>query len=438
MAVELHGRTPRIVRTQRIALALLVLSGVVNYIDRATLAVANPLIREELGLSVGDMGLLLSAFLWAYAFSQLPVGALVDRLGPRKMLAAGLGLWSLAQAAGGFVTSFAQFFAARVVLGIGEAPQFPTAARVSRDWFNPRDRGTATGIWNCSSTLGTAISVPLLTFLMLWVGWRWMFIVMGVLGIAVAALAYVVYRNPSEVALTREERAHLTEGDTTGETSHLTLAEWRRLFAYRTTWGMLLGFFGAIYILWIYASWLPAYLQMERHMSIARTGWVAAIPFVFGVLGSLLGGRITDVLARRGMRPIDSRKWPMAISLAGTGVFTALAAWMPSDAVAIGCISVAMFLCYVSTATGWALVSVAAPANCTASLGAMQNFGGYLGGALAPAVTGFIAEASGSFTPALLVGAVLCIVCAVAYATIIRDPIPAAELDPAGVVAPAE
>jgi sugar phosphate permease len=206
------GKTQRIRRIQRTALALLVLSGVVNYIDRATLAVANPLIREELGLSVGDMGLLLSAFLWAYAFSQLPVGALVDRLGPRLMLALGLGLWSLAQAAGGLVNSFGQFFAARMVLGLGEAPQFPTAARVSRDWFNPADRGTATGIWNCSSTLGTAISVPLLTFLMLYVGWRWMFVIMGLAGVLVATIAFTIYRNPSEVDLKPEEQRHLTEG----------------------------------------------------------------------------------------------------------------------------------------------------------------------------------------------------------------------------------
>src|SRR3569833_4335818 len=102
----MHGpelATPRVKWIQRLALALLVLAGVVNYIDRATLAVANPLIRQELGLSVADMGLLLSAFLWAYAFSQLPVGALVDRRGPRLMLALGLGVWSLAQAAGGLV-----------------------------------------------------------------------------------------------------------------------------------------------------------------------------------------------------------------------------------------------------------------------------------------------------------------------------------------------
>src|SRR5881227_2142256 len=99
----------RIRRIQRTALTLLVLSGVVNYIDRATLAIANPLIRQDLGLSIADMGLLLSAFLWAYAFSQLPAGALVDRAGPHRLLSAGLGLWSVAQAAAGFIAGFWQF-----------------------------------------------------------------------------------------------------------------------------------------------------------------------------------------------------------------------------------------------------------------------------------------------------------------------------------------
>ncbi|HYZ34058.1 MAG TPA: MFS transporter [Crenalkalicoccus sp.] len=422
------GKTPRIRRIQWLALALLVTAGVVNYVDRATLAVANPLIREELGLSVADMGLLLSAFLWAYAVAQLPAGALVDRLGPRVMLAGGLGLWSLAQAAGGLVNSFGQFFAARMVLGLGEAPQFPTAARVSRDWFNPGDRGTATGIWNCSSTLGSAISVPLLTFLMLSLGWRAMFLLMGVGGIAVALLAWIAYRNPGEVALTPEERRHLAEGDVATTTGHLTWLEWRRLFAYRTTWGMLIGFFGSIYILWIYGAWLPGYLEMERHMSIAQTGVFAAIPFVFGVVGSLVGGRLADALMHRGISPMNSRKWPMAGALAATAAFTAIAALVPSNAAAIACISAAMFFSYVSTATAWAMASVAAPANCTASLGAIQNSGGYLGGALAPAATGFIVQASGSFAPALLLGAAIALVCAIAYLLIVRDPIPAAGL----------
>src|ERR1700748_2262397 len=114
--------TPRLKSIQRIALALLVVAGVVNYIDRATLAVANPLIREELGLSIADMGYLLSAFLWAYAFAQLPAGALVDRFRPRVLLTAGLTLWSAAQVASGLVTSFGPFYVARLFLGAGEAP----------------------------------------------------------------------------------------------------------------------------------------------------------------------------------------------------------------------------------------------------------------------------------------------------------------------------
>jgi MFS family permease len=228
--------TARLKSIQRIALTMLVVAGVVNYIDRATLSVANPLIRQDLGLSVPDMGYLLSAFLWSYAFSQLPTGALVDRLGPRLLLTCGLTLWSGAQFLGGLVGSFDQFFGARVLLGIGEAPQFPTAARVTRDWFNPRDRGLATGIFNCASSLGTAIAAPLLTFLMLWVGWRWMFMTMGVAGLLVAAVWYVIYRNPTDLALTDSEQRYRIESDPAGRRERVTLREWRLLFRFRTTW----------------------------------------------------------------------------------------------------------------------------------------------------------------------------------------------------------
>jgi len=134
----------RITRTQRLALTLLVVSGVVNYIDRSTLAIGAPFIREELGLSLTQIGLLSSAFLWAYAASQLPAGALIDRLGARLMLSASLAVWSLAQILGGMVQNLGQFFGARVLLGVGEAPLFPTCARVTRDWFHPRERGLAT------------------------------------------------------------------------------------------------------------------------------------------------------------------------------------------------------------------------------------------------------------------------------------------------------
>jgi MFS family permease len=426
--------TPRVKGIQRVALAMLVLSGVLNYIDRATLAVGNTLIRHDLHLSIAEMGYLLSAFLWAYAFSQLPTGALVDRLGPRILLTIGLFVWSAAQGLAGLVNSFGQFIGARVLLGLGEAPQFPTGARVVRDWFNPRDRGLATGVFNCASTLGTAIGVPLLTALMLAFGWRWMFGIMGIVGILVAALWFVLYREPADIGLNAEEEAYRSEGDPPGKRVRVSWSEWKQLFGYRNTWGMILGFFGCIYVTWIYAAWLPAYLETQRHMSIGSTGFFAAIPFACGVVGGLLGGYLVDVLVRRGMSTMSSRKVPAALALFGTAVFTVAAAYVASNTLAIVFISISLFLLYITSTCAWAMASVAVPANCTASVGAMQNFGGYLGGALAPTVTGLIVQETGSFVAALVVGAVIAVASGIAYLTMIGEPITAADLGVAGVI----
>ncbi len=421
--------TPRVKSIQRVALTLLLVAGMVNYVDRATLAVANPLIRRDLGLSIADMGYLLSAFLWSYAFAQLPTGALVDRLGPRLLLSIGLSLWSGAQFLGGLVGSFGQFFGARVLLGIGEAPQFPAAARVVRDWFHPRDRGLATGIFNCASSLGTAVAAPVLTLLMLAFGWRWMFMIMGVAGLVVAAAWYALYRNPAEVALSADEQRYRAEGDPPGQRDKVTLREWKLLFRFRTTWGMILGYFGCIYLTWIYTAWLPGYLEIERHMSVKGAGLLSFIPFAWGVVGGVSGGWFTDLLVRRGVSPINSRKYPAAVALLGTALCTLLAAYTTSNALAIAFISASLFLVYVTSTCAWALSSVAAPTNCTASIGAMQNFGGYLGGALAPTVTGLIVQATGSFVLALVVGSVIGAVAALSYLFIVRDPITTPGMD---------
>ena len=417
-------------RRQRSALIMLVIAGTLNYLDRSTLSIANPLIRNELGLSIGDMGLLLSAFLWAYAFAQLPGGALVDRVGPHRLLAAGLGLWSVAQAFAGFVTSFWQFSIARVFLGLGEAPMFSSAVRVVRDWYNVRDRGLPTGTWNCTSSLGPAIAPPILTALMIGFGWRWMFGIMGVVGVVVAATWFVLYRDPTEEHFTEEERRYLTDGEEPRSYAPVRLAEWLGLFRFRTTWGLVLGFFGVVYMGWLYLAWLPGYLEMQRHMSIPKTGLVAAVPFAFGVVGSIGGGWIADWLMRRGFSPVNSRKIPVIVGLLGMVGFTVVAAETPSDFLAVAAISAALMFGASASGMSWALSSVAAPANCTASLGAIQNFGGYLGGALAPTVTGFIVQATGSFTPALLVSAAIGLFSALMYLVVIRgEPITTAELD---------
>ena len=306
--VERVACTRRVKTVQNTSLLLIFIICVVNYMDRGTLSVANPLIRNELGLSVAEMGVLLSAFLWPYAFTLLMAGAIVDRGKPRRVLTISMIVWSIAQGAAGFVASYGQFLLARALLGIGEAPMFPTAARVVKDWYHESDQALGVGIWNGAPSLGTAIAPALLTPVMLLFGWRWMFVLMAAVGLALAGIWYAVYRDFDVETLDTMDRHYLYDGGNAPETHPVHAAAWGRLFGFRTTWGLILGFFGNVYIGWLFIAWLPGYLEMQRHMSIPKTGFVASVPFLFGLVGSIIGGYIADRLTARGMTSIASRK----------------------------------------------------------------------------------------------------------------------------------
>ncbi|OON59157.1 MFS transporter [Massilia sp. KIM] len=414
---------PRIRRRQILALVLLVVTGVINYLDRATLAVANEFIRADLGLSLGQMGLLLSAFSWSYALCQLPVGALVDKIGPRWLLGMGLVVWSLAQMAGGFASTFGFFVLARIVLGIGEAPQFPAAARVVSNWFPPRSRGTPTGIFNSASPLGVALAPLCLSPLIAATSWHWAFYVTGAMGLVAAVVWVSLYRDPVREELTEEERAYLDAEQKVEAAPQMGFAAWAALFRHRATWGMLLGFFGSVYLNWVFLTWLPGYLRTERKMDLAYAGLAATVPFLCGFLGALIAGWASDRVARMAKSPVSGRRTAVVVSMLGMVGFTIPAALVESNVAAIACISVVIFLANASSACSWSLATVAAPPSRVASLGAIQNFGGFLGGALAPILTGFIAQ-SWSFVPALLTGAGIAFLGAMCYQFLVVKPIP--------------
>ncbi len=283
------------------AIALITAAGMLNFIDRSSLAIANPLIRADLGLSIAEMGLLLSAFLWSFALFQLPSGAWVDRYGPRRLIAASIVLWSMVQAACGLVTGFWGLAAARIGLGITEGPLLPGMVRVIRDCYPPTARGRPTGIGFSASKLGPAIAPALLTPLMLAFGWRWMFLITGAAGIGLGLLWYRTYRDAPD---TQE-----------ASPARLEWADWRRLFRYRATWGMTIGLLGEVYMGWVYQTWLPGYLQIERHLSLPDTGWVAGIPFAFGALAPAITGFIVQSTGSFG---------PALLFSAGVGVVSTL------------------------------------------------------------------------------------------------------------------
>jgi sugar phosphate permease len=418
-----HATPARIRRSQTLALVLLVVCGVINYLDRATLAVANEFIRADLGLSLGQMGVLLSAFSWSYALCQLPVGALVDKVGPRWLLGIGLVLWSLAQAAGGLAATFGWFVIARIALGIGEAPQFPAAARVVSNWFPPRARGTPTGIYNSASPLGVALAPLLLAPLIAATSWHWAFFVTGGMGLVAALIWVGLYRDPVADKLSAEERAYLAGDEPAEAKPAMTFAAWRALFRHRATWGMMLGFFGSVYLNWVYLTWLPGYLRTERHMDLTSAGLVSSIPFFCGFAGALVAGWASDRVVRSAASPVAGRRNAVVVAMLGMVAFTIPAALVESNVAAVACISIVIFLANASSACAWSLATVAAPPSRIASLGAIQNFGGFLGGALAPILTGYIAQ-TWSFVPALLTGAGIAFLGAMAYHFLVLRPIP--------------
>jgi len=134
----------------------------INYLDRSTVAITYPEIRKEFDIGAAQFGALQSAWSLLYAIAQIPVGFLIDRLGPRMLLGVSLIVWSLAVAAGGLALSYRQVFAARAVLGITESPAYPTAVRVTSNWFPVSERGFPTGVFNMGANIGTALGPPCL------------------------------------------------------------------------------------------------------------------------------------------------------------------------------------------------------------------------------------------------------------------------------------
>jgi MFS family permease len=397
----------------------------VNYFDRAALAVGNPEIRAELGLSYSEMGLLLSAFAWSYGLAQIPAGTLVDRYGPRRALGFGMVLWSVAQLAAGAVMSLNQFVLARIGLGLGESPMYIGGARVCSDWFPLKQRALPIALFNASSALAPALAPPLLTWLMVAYGWRVMFIVAGLAGFVIALLWMIFYRAPADARIPTADIEDIQRDD--GEPAHqfgLPQVVW--LLEFPTSWGMCFGFFGVVYISWFYATWLPDYLEAARHLSVANAGIWAAVPLGAGFLGGIAGGLIADWLGRSGTDAVEACRLPVIWGLIVAGASTIAAAFIGDLHLSVALMAIGLFAANVSSSCGWALAAVIAPANSVATLEAIQNVGGSVGGALAPLLTGVIVQLTGSFIPAFALAGLIAFVCALSYWRVAKEKIFAA------------
>lgn len=411
----------RIRRIQTVTLVLLFIAGIVNFLDRSSLSVAGEAIRGELGLSATEFGVLLSAFSLSYGLSQLPSGILLDRFGPRIVLGAGLIFWSAMQAATGLVNSFSHFILLRIGLGVGEAPFMPAGVKSISDWYVQKERGTALGIFKSSTVIGQAIAPPVLVVMQLAWGWRTMFVTIGLAGIVVGIFWYAWYRNRAQFALDDNEREYLSAPVTPRPKPGFK--EWLALFKFRTTWGMILGFSGVNYTGWLYIAWLPGYLQAEQGFSLAKTGWVAAIPFLAAAVGMWINGIVVDAFAKRGYDLAKTRKAAIVTGLVLSALGTLLVVQSSTPMQAVAFISMALFCVHFAGTSAWGLVQVLVTETKVASVAAIQNFGSFIFASFAPIVTGWIVDKTNSFNMALVIAACVTFIGALCYLFIVRDRI---------------
>lgn len=401
---------------QTVTVALLFAAGVVNFFDRASLSVSNVTIRNEMHLSGTQMGWLLSGFSLAYGLAQLPLVGALDRLGTRPVLAAGLALWSTAQMITGLVRSFPAFMMFRLLLGAGEAPFYPAAVRSVSEWFPPRTRGRATALVSSSQTFGLAIAPPVLALLMLHIGWRAMFGVLGGAGLVVSAAWYLLHRSRADTVY--REIDFIPAQD----------SAWRLLLRQRTVWGMMLGFGGINYTNWLYTAWLPGYLQIQRHLSLTKTGSLAAIPFLAGAVGMLSSGVLADYFVARGLRLTTVHRTHIVLGMTASALSTLVVARSGSTTAAVAGISAALFCIHFAGTSAWGYAQAVSPAAYVASLSALQNFASFLIASAAPVLTGWLLDRTQSFGLALAVCSAVTLLGALSYATLARPSgMPAGE-----------
>jgi MFS transporter, ACS family, D-galactonate transporter len=421
--------SPRIGR-RRWAIGVLLGVGIlINYFDRVNLSVAAPQLQQEFGLTPADVGLLFSAFFWSYAILQIPVGLVLDRFGVTRVSRVGAFLWGVASGLVAFASGFGAIVAARVLLGVAEAPAFPANSKATGYWFPRGERATATAIFDAAAKFSNVIGVPMVALAVVMFGWRWGFGLTALLSFAYFVAYYVIYRDPSaDPKLGRAERDYIVQGGAApeGEAGASPVGMLGYLARNRKVWGLTIGFAAYGYSFYLFLTWLPGYLVSEMHMSILKSAGFAAIPWIFATISDFfVGGWLIDRLIARGYDETRVRKTVLVGGMVlGLAVFGASETTDPVWA--IFWISIALSGLAAAAPVGWSIPSLVAPKGGTGTIGGIMNFFNNLMGAIAPAVTGFVVGATHSFSGAFLVAGVVLLIGIFAYVVVLGriEPIP--------------
>jgi D-galactonate transporter len=404
-------------------ICLLFVGGGISYLDRAALSIAAPLISKDLSLDPAQLGIVFSSFFFGYALFCFVGGWASDRIGAKNVFTLAMTVWSVFCGLTAATFSIGSLLVVRVIFGMGEGPFSSTANKFVSNWFPRREQASAVGMANAGQPLGAALAGPLVGFIAVTWNWRVAFVVVALVGLVwVAAWALMATDRPEQhPKLSAAERADILQPvrDEVAPPAVNTLGELLRRPAILAT---AFAFFGYAYILYFFLSWFPSYLTMVHHLTVQRMGIVSVIPWLVGFIGLAAGGFVCDYVYRLTGRPLFARKLVLVSSLLLAAVCVALAGVVVDVYGVVALMAVSVFFMYLTASTYWAIIlDTVEPAR----VGGVSGFVHMIAncaGIVAPALTGYLVEWTGSFTSAFLVTGGIAVAGAFAVAAFVRAP----------------
>lgn len=380
--------------------SLLFAASLINYLDRAAISFALPLISRDFGLTAQSKGLLLSSFFWSYALMQIPIGWCADRFNLRWLYAGAFTIWSFAQGLTGLASSLTALLAFRFLLGIGESIYLPGGTKIVSLLFAPKGRGLPSGLFDFGTRTGLVLEGILVPWLLIHFGWRRTFLILGFTALVWIAPWLRVFPR-------RMQAAETNVAPDLG--SHPVV----RSLLNRNLLGICIGFFCFDYYWYVLVTWLPDYLVTVRQISIVRAGLYASLAFFTFGIAEPIGGWIADTLIHHGWDETATRKGIVTIAFA-MGMFLIAAMHSAHTGIAIWLL-VAASLVGLATGNLLAILQSCAPAEAVGVWTGAENFAGNLAGIIAPLAVGFLITSFGSYVPGFALAAVVLLVGVLAY-----------------------
>ncbi len=407
-------------------LALMFALTLITYLDRVCISATAGAMSEELGLTRVQMGEVFSIFVLGYTLFEIPGGWLADRFGSRMLLTRIVIWWSAFTALTGIAWSYSSLLVIRFLFGCGEAGAFPGCTSAISRWFPFSERGRAQSVIMVGSRLGGAFAPAVVIVLMGIVGWRAVYWVFAGIGVVWALVWARWYRNSPELhpSVTPRELALIHVGRT-GRAEHAPVP-WKLLLRSRNVWALCAMYSGYAYGLYFYLSWLPTYLQEGRGIAWSLVGFYAALPMLAGAICNVLGGWLTDHLARR-VRLRWARRIPAMGGLLCAAVLLTVSALAADNRVSITALALSFGSADLILAVCWATCLDVGRRHAGTVSGTMNSLG-QVGGLIAPVVVGWLVQTFGSWQLPLLIAAAYYVVSALLWLLIDAEK----PLQPAG------